>query len=75
MYAPGIDRGEAIRLVNEIALSDVWVTLTGNIPKREITMHSDSSTERSHALIISYIVSNSKLREKLLEILKTQDLL
>lgn len=75
MFTPGIDRGEAIRLINEIALSDVWVTITGNISSREIILHSDKDRDRSLSLITSYILSDSDYREKLLSILKKEDLL
>lgn len=73
MYSPGVDRGEAMRLINEIAVSDIWLTLTGNINTREIHMHSED-IEKAEALIISYICSNHKLREKLLEIIKIHNL-
>lgn len=73
MYAPGVDRGEAMRLINEIAVSDIWVTLTGNINTREIQIHSED-TEKAQALIIAYICSNHTIRERLLEIIKLHNL-
>ena len=74
MYAPGVDRGEAMRLINEIAASDIWLTLTGNIHTREIYMHTDV-IENAEALLVSYICSNEKLRERVITILKLKNLL
>lgn len=74
MYAPGIDRAEAMRLINEIAASDIWLTLTGNINTREIFMHTDV-IENAEALLVSYVCSNEKLRERLITILKLKNLI
>lgn len=69
MYSPHINKAEAIRLVNEIGMADVWVCLTGNFEDKSINCHSEDQ-ERGLALIISYVLSNHDFRNLLLKTIK-----
>lgn len=69
MYSPHINKAEAIRLINEIGMADVWVCITGNFEEKSIHLHSEEQ-EKGLALIISYVLSNPDFRNLLLKTIK-----
>ena len=70
MLSPYTNRSEAMRLINELVMSDVWMALSGDLKRKEITLHSDKGTEFAHALIVAYVVANEDLRNSLIKTLK-----
>ena len=58
-----------MRLINELATSDVWMALSGDVTRKEITIHSDEGEEFAHALIIAYIAANENFRNHLIKYL------
>jgi hypothetical protein len=69
MYSPNVNKAEGIRLINEIAKSDLWICITANTEDKEIFIHTEDQ-EEGLALLTSYVVHNEKLRNRIIDTIK-----
>ena len=67
MISPHINRDEAIRLVNEIGMADVWLAITYDMKDKEIKLHADHGKEVAYLLLTSYIMKDIEFLNHLLK--------
>jgi hypothetical protein len=60
MISPHIDRSEAMRLINEIGMADVWMAITFSTKDNEIKLHADHGKEIAYLLLSSYIMKDKE---------------
>ena len=69
MYAPNVNKSEAIRLINEMAKCDCWAMITCNYEEKSIELHAEN-IEDAESVIIGYILASDSLKDKLITALK-----
>jgi hypothetical protein len=67
MISPNVDRAEAIRLINEIAMADVWLALTFSIKDSTFLIHSEMKSDDARTLIAAYALHDQKLLDLIKE--------